>query len=135
MVDKDKNLIVRKETIFNKLINFFKNLFRFKKNKKVEIFETYEEKVEKIDIEEYKINEEASNNESYDDVFEEIINEEELIKHEFKQDLNYETEKERLFKLYNDVKSDKKQIESLDGIDLIRINQLLKEELKLRKNS
>lgn len=104
MVDKDKSLKIKSNSIFEKICDYFRNFFRKKKN----IFETEEINLkEDIDIEE-------------------VANQ---------QEVQSETEKTEFFKLYQDIKSGKANLDDLDTFDLVRVNLMLTQEIDIQTNN
>ena len=103
----NKSLIVKKKnSIFDKIISFFKSIF----HKKVDSKEVEPKEVENIN--------EKNNIENV--AKEENTNEIEKIN------------KEKFFKLYEDVKNEKINVEDLSISEIIVINAMLKEEIDMK---
>lgn len=122
---KDENeLIEKKESIFKRIISRFKNIFT-KKNDSIEEIE----KQEKEESQELLT--------TYDK--EEML--EKLSHMEFSKGPGYsnsekidvEAEKNRVRKLYDDVRNGLVDIESLSPTDLIMVNKLLETEVEITK--
>lgn len=103
----NKSLIVKKnDSIFDKIINFFKSIFH-----------------KKADIKNIKLKEVEN------------ISEKNNIENVTKEDNTNEIEKmnkEKFFKLYEDVKSEKINIEDLSISEIIVINAMLKGEIDIK---
>lgn len=103
----NKSLIVKKKnSIFDKIISFFKSIF----HKKVDSKEVEPKEVENI-------------------------NEKNNIENVAKEENTNEIEKmnkEKFFKLYEDVKNEKINIEDLSISEIIVINAMLKEEIDMK---
>lgn len=103
----NKSLIVKKkDSIFDKIISFFKSIF----HKKVDSKEVEPKEVENI-------------------------NEKDNIENVAKEENTNEIEKmnkEKFFKLYEDVKNEKINVEDLSISEIIVINAMLKEEIDMK---
>lgn len=103
----NKSLIVKKKnSIFDKIISFFKSIF----HKKVDSKEVETKEVENI-------------------------NEKNNIENVAKEENTNEIEKmnkEKFFKLYEDVKNEKINVEDLSISEIIVINAMLKEEIDMK---
>lgn len=103
----NKSLIVKKKnSIFDKIISFFKSIFHKKVDSK---------KVEPKEVEN--------------------INEKNNIENVAKEENTNEIEKmnkEKFFKLYEDVKNEKINVEDLSISEIIVINAMLKEEIDMK---
>lgn len=131
MIDRDKSLIIKIDTLVNKIVNFFKRIFRIKKKNIVEETVTTSESKNKISKSDLKIEDVITQ----DNILEIIKNKYYIhsTPYEFPQDLDYEEEKKRVFDLYTNVKMGKVQIKELDASDLIKIHQLSENELNYRR--
>lgn len=140
----NNSLIPIKENIFKKVFNFFKGLF-FKK----EYLISQPEKNDEVPLENHentkmdlnkksviveKINiakTESDNNDLFKQFAKIGYTYEE---HHFIEDINPEEDKKEFFKLYEKVKNKVISIKDLSGIDLIRINQIIKKEVNIKQN-
>ncbi len=109
MVDKDKSLKVKSDSIFEKIRDCIRNLFRSNSS---------------LDSEE-----ELTLKENIDTKIESIDNIEPV------QEIQKETAKTEFFKLYQDVKSGKVDIDSLDAFDVVRVNLMLTQEIDIQTNN
>lgn len=142
---ENNSLIPIKENIFKKVFNFFKGLFL----KKERLIIQPEENIEEVSLEtsentEIDFNQKSIIEETADSVMSEN-DENDLFKqfakagyvyeeHEFVDDINPEEDKKEFFKLYENVKNKIISIKELNGIDLIRINQMIKNEVNIKQN-
>lgn len=142
---ENNSLIPIKENIFKKVFNFFKGLF-FKKEL---LIIQPEENIEEVALEtsentEIDFNQKSIIEETADSVMSEN-DENDLFKqfakvgyvyeeHEFVDDINPEEDKKEFFKLYENVKNKIISIKDLNGIDLIKINQMIKNEVNIKQN-
>ena len=141
----NNSLIPIKENILKKIFNFFKGLF-FKKecliseseeNVKERLLETT--KNAEIDFDKKSINEETTSivgSENDDnDLFKKFAKAGYIYEEQqFIDDINPEEDKREFFKLYENVKNKVISIKDLSGIDLIRINQIIKNEVNIKQN-
>lgn len=111
MVDKDKSLKVKSDSIFEKIRDWIRNIFRSNSSLNVE---------------------EAILKESINTKIENINSTENLEK---EQDKQKETAKTEFFKLYQDVKSGKINIDELDVFDVVRVNLMLTQEIDIQTNN
>lgn len=113
MIDKNRSLIKLEKSIFRKFIDYVKDIFKKRKNKKIENFSINEKKFEDLE------------NKQVVEVLEE------------KHDTTNESisEKECFFELYFNVKSGKINMKDLSVSDLIKFNSLIKEEVELKKQN
>lgn len=112
MVDKDKSLKVKSDSIFEKIRDCIRNFFRNNSS---------------LDVEE-----ENALKENIDTKIENINLAENLEKEQDKQN---ETAKTEFFKLYQDVKSGKIDIDELDAFDVVRVNLMLTQEADIQTNN
>lgn len=128
MLDNNNNLIIIKNSIFKKVINFFLKIFNLEKNSFKENCNEESESAESLSTEEENIflKEGAldilNNSEYYNN----------FIEHDFKVDLNYDEEKEKVFNVYKNIKNGKVNIEKINSMTLIQLNQMLKTEIELK---
>lgn len=164
MLDNNKNLIVVRNSIFKKLSNFFKKIFKIKEYNNIEensSISNNDNHLENMSDTKVVNNDQIiennnlinSNQIELVDMFTsedennflkegalDILNNSEynsnFIEYKFKQDLDYNKEKEKIFDVYNDIKNGKTDIDELDNMTLIEINQMLKAEMdfKMCKN-
>ncbi len=134
-MEKDKKELIEKED------NFFKKLLLKIKNilKKEDIAET-EDKVDQEKAKEIVNNlpdeeEREFTKEERQAFFEELdeMEIEEVPEYHYESDIDSEAEKIRVKKLYEDVKNEMVNIESLSGIDLLLVEKLLRAELDITK--
>lgn len=140
MIDKEKGLIQKKDTIFNKISNFFKTIF-YSFNKKIVI----EENVNANDNDSIIFSNETKleineNRTTKSNRFLEIYLEDCIEDIDDNYEYNYtkiqttENDKKNFFKLYENVKNRNIDMNYLGGNDLVRINLMLKEEISLKSN-
>lgn len=126
MKKNEKSLINKKEGFINKFISFVKNLFR-KKEKEVIDNNMPDEPIEEFEEDNF----EDDNLEYLEDYY----TKEELeykIKYDDAKEYTLE-ERNRFFKMYNWVKERKIKLEDLSNNDLFMVNQMLKEELEIKR--
>lgn len=131
MLNNNKSLIVIENSLFKKVINYFKKLFKIKTKNILDENLSTSNNEKQLEEEAYEENNvflqegalEVLNNNDYNSNF---------VEHDFKQDLNYEEEKEKIFNVYSNIKSGKIGIDELDNITLIQINQMFKAEIDLK---
>lgn len=111
MVDKDKSLKVKSDSIFEKIRDCIRNLFRGNSD---------------LDF-----NEELTLKENIDTEIENIDN----VETANEQEPQKETAKTEFFKLYQDVKAGKVDIDSLDAFDVVRVNLMLTQEIDIQTNN
>lgn len=139
MSNKEKSLIPKKDTIFNKITNFFKNIFySFKKKLVIEEEVNINDSVIFSNEKELEIineNKTSKNNEFLeiylDDCIEDI---DDNYEYNYKKIQISENDKKNFFKLYDNVKNGNIDMNYLGGSDLVRINLMLKEEMTLKSN-
>lgn len=132
MIDKDKSLIIKKENIFSKISKFLKNFFGIFKKKEIK-----QEEIETNDINivQEKQTQIAGENELLTIYLEDYLENIDLdYEYTYPKSENLDEDKRRFFKLYEDVKNGKIDMNYLSGNDLVRINLMLKEEYSLKAN-
>lgn len=132
MIKDNKSLIIKKETIFKKFINFFRNIFKKEKHnvqndlKNIynynNSYEKYKFSADENIFLDYDLSEIITNPEFYNDFKE----------YNYEDNINYNLEKAYFFNLYKNIKSGIIKLDALKNTDLIKINQMLKEEVKLK---
>ena len=110
MIDKDKSLIKAEKNIFKRFLNFFKSIFK-KKEYKTE----QSTKVQQLD----------------EDKIEQFADTQEPVKDKISE-LNGKDEKNKFFKLYSEVKYNNIEMSNLNSKDLLKVNLIIKEEIKLK---
>ncbi len=158
---KNNELIKSESSIIKKVINFFKNIFwknKVKENAQetsVSEVETESVQIDNIAVEENVQVETSSDRlltkeelESRLKTEEELLEEsdveyeesdelyiklaEEIPSSDSNEEFDIVEEKKRIIQLYNDIKDGKVSIESVDELDLMIINPLLQEEIRLK---
>lgn len=142
-MDKKNSLIKSEKSIFNKIVFFFKNIFFKSKKDNLKI----EEKKEDVKLVEEKIiNEEENLETDILDIDEELLldldSEVENFDIDFSsipkyvytdgEKVDFEKEKARIFEVYKSIRNSTIKIEDVEIIDLLKINDLLKEEEKIK---
>ena len=126
-MDKKNALIEIKDNVFYKISKFFKKLYTkiIHKNNYNLPNETNNKniQIEKVDIKKllYEYIEEDYQVEEYN--------------YEAKENYSEEKNKEKFLKLYSDIKNNMRTIDSLNTIELIQINAILKEEQRLKNTN
>ncbi len=123
MEDKNNGLMKSNNSIFKRIINWFKNIF-----KKPTVSDNKETKENNIKLESSKQPENKPEL-IYDYGSEETILEDEPVLNE-KQN----SEKQRFFELYNNVKDGKIDVKDLSMEDLKKYNAMIREEVSLKFN-
>ena len=149
MVDNNKSLTTN-DGFLKKIVNFFKKLFSKGKTKT--------EYVPNIEVKNISVNNDAAQKQNQTVVTEDMFNEEGMPKAEYlpiilerikedleknqKEEVSYQKtdeekteEARRFFEIYNKVKSNEINLSEIDSIDLIKVNRMLKEEIKIRKDN
>ncbi len=138
MIDKDKSLIPKKDAIFNKIYNFFKNIFySFKKKLVIEEEVNVNDRAIFSNEKELEINENKipKNNKFLEIYLEDCIEDiSDNYEYNYTKIQMSENDKKSFFKLYDNVKSGNIDMNYLGGSDLVRINLMLKEEMSLKSN-
>ena len=127
MENERKELIEKKTGFFEKLLLKIKSFFKKEEISSAEI-KTVVERPDEIQTIAY---DEDGNFIGFSKIAEMYL--EEPPEHEFKKDIDPEAEKQRIKKLYEDVKNGLVNIDSLSGVDTIIINKLLKSEVEITK--
>ena len=128
MMDKNKSLIKAEETIFNKIKSFFKRLFKYKKNRLETI---HINKSPKVDLDNIADENEIENEYFISDIIGEY---KEIYDYNGSSKISNRDKKERFFRLYDDVKNRKTNLQYIDSNDLIKINKILREEEKIKRD-
>lgn len=150
---KENNGLIKSEnSIIKKVINFFKNMFFKNKLKEIKKQEDFVIKKESMSTEEktsldrlLSQNELESKLKTEDELLEESNVEYEPWEEEIYEQVSTEsflnnsnceidmtTEKKRILELYRNIKEGSVSVESVDVLDLMMINPLLQEEVKLK---
>lgn len=140
-MDIKNNLIEINDNIFHKISKFFKKLYIriFHKNNYNLLKETNDNNMDNIYINDIQNTKQKNEKADIEKMLYEYIDEDyQLEEYNYEEDKNYSEEKnkEKFFKLYSDIKKHMRTIDSLNTIELIQINAILKEEqrLKVAKN-
>lgn len=136
MIEKNKSLVLKKDTIFSKIKSVFKNIFGRIFNNKDNAEET---NIVNKDIENhFKIEEKKVLKENNEEIIEDsndIESEDNFFKkHNYIHDLDHEEQKKKIFALYKEVKEGKKSFDDLNAMELIQVTRLFEEEVKLMEN-
>ncbi len=135
MIDKDKSLISKKDTIFSKISNFFKNIFHCF-NKKLVIFEEPKDDENEAFQKQSEITEKKiSKNNEFLEIYLDDYVEDSDDEYNYEKIQTSENDKKNFFKLYENVKNGNIDMNYLSGNDLVKINLMLKEEMNLKINA
>ena len=158
---KNNELIKSENSIIKKVINFFKNIFWKNKVKEItEEVSKVETEIESVKENNIEVKENGQIESSSDRLLtkeelesrlkteEELLEEsdveyeesdelyiklaEEIPSSDSNEEFDVVEEKKRIIQLYNDIKDGKVSIESVDELDLMIINPLLQEEIRLK---
>lgn len=133
-------LIVIKENFFEKIKKFFRKFLKKEKNEeikyepnKIELSEQDEYEKNKIKSYENYLSQKFENQEVIEDIdcYEETYETESYEKEEIPQCKT----KEEFFELYEKVKNKEKSIEEVSTLDLIKMENMVKEEIALHTKS
>lgn len=138
MIEKNKSLILKEESIFSKIKGIFKKIFNIifstkcdkdTDNKDVTNITTeksmdYLEPSEDVQIlkDINQVDNNSSNIACKNDVFK---------KYNYVHDLNHTEQKKKIFELYKDIKEGRKDFDDLSAMELIQITKLFREEISL----
>ena len=119
-MNEKKYLIKKSETIFEKIKNIIKKIFNKEKNNDDNLIKSVEPNTQYLNTLEKDVK----------------IDDEEIEKKLMKisEDFSKRNEKENFFKLYYDYKNKKIKAKDIRFAKLIKINKLLKEEIKIMVN-
>lgn len=144
MNNKDNQyLIVIKEKFFDKIKRFFKSLFKIEEIEKSDVVEYIPSQIKLSEEEEYEKNKSKSYENYLSEKFEnqEIIDDIDCYEETYDSD-SYDKEeipqcktKEEFFELYEKVKNKEKSIEEVSTLDLIKMENIVKEEIILHTKS
>jgi len=143
MADNNENkyLIESKGNILYQIKNFIKKLLNIKRKKDIERYRINEKKcideeLLKLEEEEFKRTKErieANKNVNYEFVIDEEDDLDEELQEENVEKIKING-KEEFFEVYNKVKNNEISIKCLEIIDLLKINEMLKEEIYIINN-
>lgn len=128
MENERKDLIeYKKQSIISKIFSFFKGIFLKKKSNVSDISKIESQNEIRND---YKINENISQKEEKDFIIPQEISSRTVVKTENSNitQENEQSEKERFFKMYNDFKENKLNVEDVCTYDILKIQKMLEEE-------
>lgn len=138
---KNTDLIVAKNNLLFKIVNFFKKIINKRKKKnELDNLENNKDKKKKVYFVEYDLD---PSNTDYGDIYvgeNKIIRNSPYIKEivnpiKYTKNMYSKEDKERIIKKYNDLINGKVDIAELNLDEISVISQLAKEELKIRKKA
>lgn len=134
---ENNDLIPKKQNIFRRILNFIKNIFV----KDIKLLgEPTKENEPKVPVESTNTDEKTNiihkktyTNIETEDLYERFIESGYIFKKQkFIEDISPELDKQRFFKLYENVRTGKISINQLNAIDLIRVSEMLNREVNIK---